>query len=280
MRLVDASGTIVAAYTYDPYGNILTATGDLAQINPLRYRGYYFDAELGMYFLNSRYYDPAIGRFLNGDSYVSTGQGILGNNMLAYCCNNPVAYSDGTGLRMECVSAEMAGGGLPYITDQEEDNVGYKQFGLTSVSHGGCGIVASYNARISLGDYTAFDNVLAYYNNHIAITPGYGFTGLSPRAIANYFKDLGYSVRMTDAPDLIDLLSETADASILYYMFPKTYPIIGDAYGAHFVEYHKFGDEYVGVNTSDITGISKFTIPSDYSSQNQRYYAIGIFIYK
>ena len=90
MRLVDASGNIVAEYTYDPYGNILTATGDLAQINPLRYRGYYYDNELGMYFLNSRYYDPRLGRFINADSYASTGQSVLGHNMFAYCNNtNP-----------------------------------------------------------------------------------------------------------------------------------------------------------------------------------------------
>ena len=97
MRLVDTSGTIVAAYTYDPYGNILTATGDLAQINPLRYRGYYYDTELGMYYLNSRYYDPKVGRFINADDYVSTGQGILGNNMFAYCGNNPTARKDPDG---------------------------------------------------------------------------------------------------------------------------------------------------------------------------------------
>lgn len=95
--LVDANGTAAATYEYDPYGNIITATGTLAQINPLRYRGYYYDNETGLYYLQSRYYDPAVGRFINGDGYASTGQGIIGYNMYAYCNNNPVLYTDSAG---------------------------------------------------------------------------------------------------------------------------------------------------------------------------------------
>ena len=66
----------------------------LGQLNPLRYRGYYYDAELEMYYLQSRYYDPVIGRFISADKYISTGGGILGYNMFAYCYNNPVNYID------------------------------------------------------------------------------------------------------------------------------------------------------------------------------------------
>ena len=57
----------------------------VAELNPLRYRGYYCDSETGFYYLQSRYYDPIVRRFLNADSYGSTGQGILGYNMFAYC---------------------------------------------------------------------------------------------------------------------------------------------------------------------------------------------------
>ena len=55
--------------------------------------------ETGLYYIQSRYYDPAIGRFLNADALVSTGQGILGNNMFAYCRNNPVCAQDASGYR-------------------------------------------------------------------------------------------------------------------------------------------------------------------------------------
>ena len=69
----------------------------LGAVNPLRYRGYVYDSETGFYYLQSRYYDPELGRFINSDSYASTGQGILGNNMFAYCRNNPVCRIDVTG---------------------------------------------------------------------------------------------------------------------------------------------------------------------------------------
>ena len=70
---------------------------NIAFINPIRYRGYYYDSETGLYYLKSRYYDPETGRFINADGYASTGQGVLGNNMFAYCNNNPVMYSDPSG---------------------------------------------------------------------------------------------------------------------------------------------------------------------------------------
>ena len=97
MGLVDTSGNSVASYTYDPYGKVLTATGALAEKNPLRYRGYYYDSESSLYYLQSRYYDPATRRFVNADAFASTGQGILGTNMFAYCNNNPVLYRDTDG---------------------------------------------------------------------------------------------------------------------------------------------------------------------------------------
>jgi len=103
----DWNGNLVATYIYDAWGNILsltdgtgtpiTSTTHIGYINPIRYRGYYYDVETGFYYLQSRYYDAKICRFISADGYVSTGQGILGNNMFAYCNNNPVYYIDLTG---------------------------------------------------------------------------------------------------------------------------------------------------------------------------------------
>ena len=99
--IVNAAGTQVVAYTYDAWGKLLSTTGTMAgsigTLNPFRYRGYFYDTETGLYYLNSRYYNPGTGRFINADGYVSTGQGIVGNNMFAYCGNNPVLYSDYSG---------------------------------------------------------------------------------------------------------------------------------------------------------------------------------------
>ena len=98
VRIVNSSRSVVASYTYDPWGKIISSSGTLADINPLRYRGYYYDSETGFYYLQSRYYDPEIGRFINADSYASTdATGLLSTNMFAYCENNPVNRSDPSG---------------------------------------------------------------------------------------------------------------------------------------------------------------------------------------
>ena len=102
VAITDSTGTIVAKYEYDTWGEVETTwsaagTGNIAQINPIRYRGYYYDSERGLYYLNSRYYDPFMCRFLNADGYVTTGQGLTSFNMFAYCGNNPVMYLDYSG---------------------------------------------------------------------------------------------------------------------------------------------------------------------------------------
>ena len=98
VRIVNSSRSVVASYTYDPWGKIISSSGTLADINPLRYRGYYYDSETGFYYLQSRYYDPEIGRFINADSYASTdATGLLSTNMFAYCENDPVNKSDPSG---------------------------------------------------------------------------------------------------------------------------------------------------------------------------------------
>ena len=66
-------------------------------MNPLRYRGYVYDTETGLYYLQSRYYDPVFSRFVNADDYISTGNNLLSKNAFAYCYNNPVVYSDDSG---------------------------------------------------------------------------------------------------------------------------------------------------------------------------------------
>jgi len=102
VAILNSSGQVVVRYTYDAWGNLLSTTGSLAStigvLNPIRYRGYVYDPETGLYYLQSRYYDPEIGRFINADAFTSTGQGLTGNNMFAYCGNNPVNYVDSYGL--------------------------------------------------------------------------------------------------------------------------------------------------------------------------------------
>ena len=101
VALMNASSTKVVEYEYDTWGKPTATTGSLAatlgELNPFRYRGYVWDSETHLYYCMSRYYDPAIGRFVSADALLSTGQGVLGYNMYAYCLNNPINMCDSAG---------------------------------------------------------------------------------------------------------------------------------------------------------------------------------------
>ena len=117
--LLNANGAIAAKYTYDPWGKVTvqssngttnTSSAFIGNINPLRYRGYYYDTETGLYYLQSRYYDPAIGRFINADTYTTTdADGLLSTNMFAYCENNPVNRSDPNGEIYHVIAGAIIG---------------------------------------------------------------------------------------------------------------------------------------------------------------------------
>ena len=106
IAVYNSTGKRIGSYTYDAWGNFnySLASGNTAletrivfRLNPFRYRGYYYDVETGLYYLQRRYYNPEWGRFLNADGYVSTGAGMLGYNMFVYANNNPVMFVDPTG---------------------------------------------------------------------------------------------------------------------------------------------------------------------------------------
>ena len=96
LGLFDKSGAKVVEYVYDSWWKMISTTGSkastLGAANPFRYRGYYYDGESGLYYLNSRYYDPETGRFVNADGVLGENQDLLGYNLFAYCSNNPVNY--------------------------------------------------------------------------------------------------------------------------------------------------------------------------------------------
>ena len=91
-------GVQVATYTYDPWGRPTSdAMTTLGHYNPLRYRGYVYDNETGLYYLNSRYYNPTWGRFINADEYLSAGENLLSTNVFAYCYCDPINLKDPNG---------------------------------------------------------------------------------------------------------------------------------------------------------------------------------------
>ena len=105
--LLDSNYNLVAEYLYDSWGNIIsikdangneiTDTSNIAHINPFRYRSYYYDSETKLYYLNSRYYNPAWGRFINADGIINPNELINDFNLYAYTVNNPIKYQDDTG---------------------------------------------------------------------------------------------------------------------------------------------------------------------------------------
>ena len=108
IRIYDGAGAVIANYNYDAWGNVISVTDangaaitdstHIANVNPLRYRGYYYDSETGFYYVSSRYYDPEVGRWINADNVIAgVGGDLKGYNLFAYCFNNPVNMDDQAG---------------------------------------------------------------------------------------------------------------------------------------------------------------------------------------
>ena len=155
--LVNASGTRVVTYTYDAWGNLLSTTGTMAttlgEQNPLRYRGYVYDTETGLYYLQSRYYNPGWGRFINADAYLSTGQGFNGHNMFVYCGNNPVNREDSKGRWFSVVVGGVLGavfGGISAYKNGENILAGVLIGGAVGAL---TGLVGKYAGLIKAGKW-------------------------------------------------------------------------------------------------------------------------------
>ena len=286
VKLIQANGHVVAQYTYDAWGNV-SSSGRLAEINPLRYRGYYYDNETGFYYLQSRYYDPQNRRFINADNYQSTGQGFVGTNMFAYCNNSPVDLYDQSGHALRSNLALICDGGSGkteprYISDQDLPGIAPTPFCHSNVGNAGCGAVATYNALQTLNSGTSLNSIISYYqsNNKMNLN---GHLGLMPSSVIDYFLSEGYSVLSCEytmeysvkTAETVNSLSQSADASILWYVY-----VSDSGVGAHFFEYHRDGDGYVGYNVFNNHPVYRFSDPYKFLRNNYGVVAVSIFIYQ
>lgn len=219
--ILNSTKAIVDGYKYDPYGNIIAGgTTTIGTINPLRYRGYYYDTDTEFYYLESRYYDPKICRFINADALVSTGQGIIGNNMFAYCLNNPIVLSDDCGtISRVCISDEFnplimpwetgkggVGGGntteyhypSPYdkktglINGQGVFDYADYLCGVGNYADNGCEIIAIYNSMQLLGcpqSLGAIEHEFSWDHGMLLM----GLWGVGPWVFDDYFDAHGVS---------------------------------------------------------------------------------------
>ena len=105
-KIVNHQGKVMVEYTYDVWGNILREASvksktyaDIKDFSLFRYRGYVYDTDTGLYYLQSRYYDPITGRFINADDtvYIGSSGTVLSCNIFVYCENNPINLYDYTG---------------------------------------------------------------------------------------------------------------------------------------------------------------------------------------
>ena len=113
--IASADGTIIANYYYDSWGKLAEITGDteIAELNPIRYRSYYYDSETEWYYLNTRYYSPELCRFINGDSKIHDD--LLGNNLYSYCGNNPITRIDEQGKFWNIVAGAAIGAVVSFV---------------------------------------------------------------------------------------------------------------------------------------------------------------------
>ena len=194
----NSTGTLLGEYVYDAWGRLLNSvTNDVLKANPFRYRGYYYDSETALYYLNSRYYDPEAGRFLNMDglSYLEP-MAFNGLNLYAYCGNNPVMYSDPSGnsavligLLIGLAVGVALGVGYAAYTDYQDDNsingsigwqayVGYGLVGgfIGSVLGAGIGYLLPF-INTFVGMSFSIGGGLAYSSGAAATSAGITITG-------------------------------------------------------------------------------------------------------
>ena len=161
-RIYNSEGSIEATYVYDAYGRVkvINSIGEedtniefIGNINPFRYRGYYFDIETGLYYLNSRYYDPELGRFISPDTmeYLSPNS-INGLNLYCYCNNNPIMYVDTNGHMPKWLWWVLGGVAVLAL------------FAATIITAGGfaAGVTAIYSALCGIACGTATTTILSF----------------------------------------------------------------------------------------------------------------------
>ena len=272
--IINEDGVQVVAYTYDEWGNVLSITGSestgIGELNPIRYRGYYYDSESGFYYLLSRYYDPETGRFINADDYGYLGASgtLLGYNLFAYCENNAVIRVDTNGEVWRIIAGVAVyrvidskyknrivsnynhnkklynknplNGAL--IDNQNDLIISQYRYGFYNTGYNGCGWIATYNACRVVGIYAKpYDVIRALESYGLNM---WGTFGTNLKSIKEYFNKRGYKVTVTSSLAKCTEVAKCYSANIIYYLHSR---------GTHFVTlrtyktyFRAYNDYYFG----------------------------------
>ncbi len=278
-RILNNNLETVAQYVYDPWGKlvyILDADGEpnsgisIANINPIRYRGYYFDMETGFYYLNARYYDPALGRFINPDNYIACSNP-SGNNLYSYCWNNPINMEDVAGSLPQFINEQNDQASVPG-TDKTMGDI---SFALGNIANNGCGVIAFYNVLV----YSSPGLSFMYVRDDVVkcdLPLAYGLAGVNPLGIKYYLEEWQrYKVEnywiTVDRSEWISLANRVEHIILLYqwdtfnfhYVYGyRCFPLTNGATNEHYFALFNEGFEFPYANRMTMSQIF------DYYDQN------------
>ena len=256
LGIMNANGVEVVSYAYDAWGKVLSVSGSLSStvgaVNPFRYRGYYYDVETGWYYLNSRYYDPNVGRFINADSQLNTSLGVVGANLYVYCLNNSVNMIDVIGKYPQFINDQNDNVVVPGSSDTMKDI----SWVWGNISENGCGVIAVYNVMAVTNRNYSFIQVrdIMLYREAALF---FGLLGVNPLAIAPSLALLdGQKTQEHWGYDRNEWIStaNTSDQIIVLYKYSDTLAMhyvagircIGPGNGAYKDHYFLFiNDPYV-----------------------------------
>ena len=234
VKILDEDGNEKASYVYNAWGDILSQSEDeLSSINPLRYRGYVYDEDTTLYYLQTRYYDPTTGRFINADdtAFIGSSGTAIGDNIYTYCENDPVNNVDYTGQWYHSLKQfkrhldkiiipsqyynekrkyDLAYGHyyfnknnsplfFGYIFGQYDKRIKNVRMGTSNVllRNNGCGLVAIYNVLIMLGKRQYLHQIILEAELNGMLSWG-GTFGTSSSGIEKFFKSHGFKFKKVE----------------------------------------------------------------------------------
>ncbi len=212
----------------------LTGTNIGTMYNPFRYRGYYYDTETGLYYLNSRYYDPDTGRFINIDSALYYS--MLGYNMFAYCENNPVSREDDSGQMWQLVPGLdprchvfRGGDGVSFHLGSIKkappnyDSDAYNSYAIRNNTAAHDGFLGGYHTP-SPTTFAAFTNQYMYalYSGTIDEDISYNFNGRKTQSYAEkrLWTDSTIKSALSNGPKGVSVNKGNGNSSCIVYLHP------------------------------------------------------------